>query len=119
MFCRYFVRQNPIDMKMIALVMLFISVNSFGQWKSYIISPRGDTLNRVDMDGKKQGPWVIHVDQLRGEPGYDEQGYFEDDVKDGRWVKFALSGDKIAEENYYKKILDFKYNNAKDMEKGA
>jgi hypothetical protein len=87
-------------MKMIAIVMLFISLNSFGQWKSYIISVRGDTLNRVDMEGKKQGPWVIHVDALRGEQGYDEQGYFEDDVKDGRWVRFALSGDKIAEENY-------------------
>src|SRR5690606_5307928 len=50
--------------------------------------------------GKKQGPWVIHVEPLRGEPGYDEQGYFMDDKKDGKWVRFSLMGDKIAEENY-------------------
>lgn len=87
-------------MKIIAIALLFVSLNSSGQWKSYILSVRGDTLNRVDMNGKKQGPWVIHVDALRGEPGYDEQGYYEDDEKDGRWVRFALDGAKIAEENY-------------------
>ena len=36
------------------------------QLKSYIISVKGDTLNRVDNNGK-QGPWVVHVDDLRGE----------------------------------------------------
>jgi hypothetical protein len=91
---------NLVDMKMLAIVLLFVSMQTFGQWKSFILSPRGDTLNRVDMNGKKQGPWVIHVEALRGEEGYDEQGYFEDDVKEGRWVRFSLAGDKIAEENY-------------------
>ena len=40
-----------------ALFLLFLSifigtVASAQQWKSYIISVRGDTLNRVDQDGK-------------------------------------------------------------------
>ena len=61
-------------MRFILISLLFISAQSFGQWKDYIISVRGDTLNRVDMKGKKQGPWVIHMEALRGEPGYDEQG---------------------------------------------
>jgi hypothetical protein len=87
-------------MRLILIFLLLISVNGFGQWKSFIISVRGDTLNRVDVQGKKQGPWVIHLDALRGEPGYDEQGYYIDDQKDGKWVKFSLQGDKIAEENY-------------------
>ena len=87
-------------MRFIFLSFLLISINSFGQWKDYIISVRGDTLNRVDMGGKKQGPWVVHVDAVRGEQGYDEQGYFLDDKKDGLWVRFSLMGDKIAEENY-------------------
>ena len=87
-------------MRFIILIALFISIDSFGQWKDYIISVRGDTLNRVDMNGKKQGPWVIHMDDLRGEQGYDEQGYFVDDKKDGKWVRFSLMGDKLAEENY-------------------
>lgn len=95
-------------MKLIPVLLLFISLNASAQWKDYIISVRGDTLNRVDMDGKKQGPWVIHVDALRGEPGYDEQGYFVDGVKDGLWVKFSLMGDKIAEENYRWGSLDGK-----------
>lgn len=87
-------------MRFIFSFFLFISITGFGQWKSYIISVRGDTLNRVDMNGKKQGPWVIHLDELRGEPGYDEQGYFVDGKKEGMWQRFSLMGDKIAEENY-------------------
>ena len=87
-------------MKWLLFLLFFISTSSFAQWKSFIISVRGDTLNRVDMNGKKQGPWVMHVDALRGEPGYDEQGYFADDKKVEKWVRFSLMGDKIAEENY-------------------
>ena len=71
-------------MRLAFLLLLLVSFQSFGQWKDFIISVRGDTLNRVDMQGKKQGPWVIHVDELRGEPGYDEQGYFVDDKRDGK-----------------------------------
>jgi hypothetical protein len=93
-------------MKAILAVFLLCSLQSFGQWKDFIISVRGDTLNRVDMNGKKQGPWVIHVDELRGEAGYDEQGYFIDDKRDGKWVKFSLMGDKLSEENYRWGSLD-------------
>ncbi|MBS1921597.1 MAG: hypothetical protein JST17_15225 [Bacteroidetes bacterium] len=87
-------------MRFITFVFLLVSINGFSQWKSYIISVKGDTLNRVDMNGKKQGPWVIHQDELRGEPGYDEQGYFLDNRKEGLWQRFSPMGDKIAEEHY-------------------
>ncbi len=95
-------------MRFVFVLLLFISFQSSGQWKDFIISVRGDTLNRVDMKGMKQGPWVIHVDELRGEQGYDEQGYFIDDKKDGKWVKFSLMGDKLSEENYRWGSLDGK-----------
>jgi len=95
-------------MRFILVLLLLISMDGFGQWKSYVKGVRGDTLNRVDMQGRKQGPWVLHVDELRGEPGYDEQGYFVDDKKDGLWVRFSLTGDKIAEENYRWGSLDGK-----------
>ena len=95
-------------MRIVFLIALLISINSYGQWKDFIISVRGDTLNRVDMNGKKQGPWVIHFDDLRGEQGYDEQGYYADDKKDGKWIKFSLMGDKLAEENYRWGSLDGK-----------
>ena len=61
-------------MRSILILVLLISTSGFGQWKDYKISVKGDTLNRVDMKGKKQGPWAIHVDELRGERGYDEEG---------------------------------------------
>jgi hypothetical protein len=87
-------------MRFILVFAILISISGYGQLKNYIISVKGDTLNRVDMKGRKQGPWVVHVDELRGEPGYDEQGYYENDKKEGTWLRFSLMGDKIAEENY-------------------
>ncbi|NOT52367.1 MAG: hypothetical protein HOP10_13945 [Chitinophagaceae bacterium] len=88
-------------MRVIILFFLLISINGYSQWKSYKIGIRGDTLNRVDMKGLKQGPWVIQVPGLRGERGYEEEGYFVDDNKEGNWKRFSLEGIKIAEENYH------------------
>lgn len=87
-------------MRYIFIALLFSSLQSQAQLKSFIISIKGDTLNRVDNNNKKQGPWVIHVDALRGEPGYEEEGYFADDIKEGLWRKYNLVGDLIAIENY-------------------
>jgi hypothetical protein len=87
-------------MRLIFLLLLFISTSGFGQWKSFVLNKRGDTLNRVDMKGWKQGPWTVSVPDLRGERGYEEEGYFENDQKEGTWKKFSLEGVKIAEENY-------------------
>lgn len=87
---------------------MICGTTAMAQWKDFIISVRGDTLNRVDMEGKRQGPWVIHMEPIRAEKGYDEQGYYEDDKKVGRWVRFSLMGDKIAEENYRWGSLDGK-----------
>ena len=92
----------------LVILLVFVSTLSFGQWKTFIISPRGDTLNRVDQQGRKQGPWVNQVPELRGEQGYDEQGYYIDDKKDGLWKRFALTGDKIAEETFRWGALDGK-----------
>jgi antitoxin component YwqK of YwqJK toxin-antitoxin module len=52
------------------------------------------------MKDQKQGPWVVKTPDLRGERGYEEEGYFENDNKEGAWKKFSLDGVKIAEENY-------------------
>lgn len=87
-------------MRFILCLLFFISLSGYGQWKSFVLSVRGDTLNRVDISGKKQGPWAIHVDDLRGERGYEEEGYYLNDNKEGTWKRFSLQGIKIAEENY-------------------
>ncbi|MFT3705862.1 MAG: hypothetical protein QM802_26085 [Agriterribacter sp.] len=85
---------------LVLTAILFGCLQSQAQLKSFIISVKGDTLNRVDNGSKKQGPWVVHVDDLRGEPGYEEEGYFEDDKKEGNWRRYTLSGDLIAVENF-------------------
>ena len=87
-------------MRFVLLLFLFISVNGFGQWKNYIISVKGDTLNRVDMNGKKQGPWWLKMESVRGESGYEEEGYFLNDRKEGLWKRFSMMGVKLSEENF-------------------
>lgn len=87
-------------MRCILVFLLLISINVFGQNKNYIVGPKGDTLNRLDIKGKKQGPWVLHVDEVRGERGYEEEGYFENDKREGTWRRYSLDGDLLAIENY-------------------
>lgn len=70
------------------------------QWKSYKLTDGGDTLNRVDLNGFKQGPWIVKVEPLRGERGYEEEGYYLNDLKEGIWKRFSLIGDCIAIENF-------------------
>lgn len=87
-------------MRLIVLLFLLVFTSASAQWKDYILGVRGDTLNRVDLKGQKQGPWIIKVPDLRGERGYEEEGYFENDRKEGEWKRFSLDGVKIAQENY-------------------
>jgi|SRR5579875_2400392 len=87
-------------MRYLLAICLLISTNSFAQWKTYIIGVKGDTLNCVDMKGHKQGRWVITVPELRGEQGYEEQGVYVNDRKEGTWQRFSAAGDLIAVENY-------------------
>lgn len=72
----------------------------FTQNKSFILSTKGDTLNVVDKNNLKQGRWVISVAELRGEAGYEEEGFYKDDKKNGPWRKYNATGDILAVENY-------------------
>jgi hypothetical protein len=76
----------------------FLSVEA--QYKTYKISVKGDTINAIDNAGLKEGKWVIHVNPLRGEPGYEEEGIFMKDKKEGTWRRYTLQGDILAIENY-------------------
>ena len=60
-------------------------VHADAQYKTYKISVKGDTINAIDQHGLKQGKWVVHVDPLRGEPGYEEEGVFKNNKKEGHW----------------------------------
>jgi hypothetical protein len=87
-------------------------------WLDYKLTPRGDTINRLDKNKRKQGPWVIRLEEVRGEPGYEEEGYFQDDKKEGPWRRYSLMGDLIARENYKGGFRDGKqqyYNKLGDL----
>src|SRR5579871_6665832 len=82
------------------LVMLLTASHAYSQWKSFMISPSGDTLNCIDQKGMKQGRWVNHYDEVRGEPGYEEEGVFKNDRKEGTWRLYTLQGDLSGVEFY-------------------
>ncbi len=82
-----------------AMLFLFFT-NGMAQYKSYKLNAEGDTLNAVDKKDMKQGKWVMHVDPLRGEPGYEEEGIYKNNNKEGIWRKYSLQGDIIAVEVY-------------------
>jgi antitoxin component YwqK of YwqJK toxin-antitoxin module len=72
----------------------------FAQWKDFTIGPKGDTLNCVDQQDRRQGRWVNHFDELRGEPGYEEEGLYKNGRKEGTWRLYSLQGDLIGVEFY-------------------
>ncbi|CAN5822910.1 hypothetical protein BH11BAC4_BH11BAC4_05970 [soil metagenome] len=78
---------------------LFIS-NSSAQLKEYKLNAKGDTINAMSQAGQKQGKWVVHTDEIRGNPGYEEEGVYRKGVKDGYWRRYNLEGDLIAVEHY-------------------
>jgi antitoxin component YwqK of YwqJK toxin-antitoxin module len=95
-----FIIQRAKTMMLLFFGVPFIMGTANAQYKTYKISPKGDTLNAIDNNGLKQGKWVVHVDPLRGEPGYEVEGIFINDKKEGQWRKYSLMGDLIAYENY-------------------
>ena len=88
--------------KSLFIVMLlagsFIYVNA--QLKSFKISAKGDTINKIDNKGLKQGKFVLRKEELRGEPGFEEEGVFKNDAKEGIWRRYNLMGDPIGFETY-------------------
>lgn len=88
-------------MNRILFLLLFVSAGAKAQWKDFQINSKGDTLNRIDQSGKKQGIWVSRIESLRGEPGYEEEGYYVDDRKEGTWRLFNLMGDMVGKENFH------------------
>jgi hypothetical protein len=87
-------------MRWIFLLGLLISLNASSQCKDYIIGIKGDTLNCTDVHGLRQGKWIIKYEQVRGEPGFEEEGQYIDGKKEGPWRQYSLQGDLMAIENF-------------------
>jgi len=84
------------------LLFTFISLDSSAQYKEYKLNAKGDTINAVTKAGNKHGKWVIRLEEVRGEPGYEEEGLYKQGVKEGYWRRYNLQGDLIAVEHYLK-----------------
>ncbi len=85
---------------LLAIMQFLFLMNGFSQYKSFSLTADRDTINAIDSKDQKQGKWVIHVEELRGNPGYEEEGIFKNDKKEGIWRKYSLTGDIIAVELY-------------------
>ncbi len=77
------------------------SIQAQSPYKSFKIGVKKDTLNRLLLDGTKVGRWVIEQPELRGEPGYTEEGEFVKGYKHGPWRKYTAQGDLVCLENYF------------------
>ena len=81
-------------------ILIFTSAATAQKYKSFKLSAKGDTLNATTQDGLKQGKWVVRVDEIRGEPGYEEEGLYNKGQKEGLWRRYNLTGDLISVENF-------------------
>lgn len=88
--------------KNLAIIFLCLlpCLNVFSQYKEYKLSVNKDTINAIDRNNLKQGKWIISVAELRGEPGYEEEGIFKNGKKEGTWRVYSLNSDILAIENY-------------------
>jgi hypothetical protein len=93
-------RLNIRNIRWLLLLLVIGSTPAMAQWKSYKMSVKGDTINRVDKKGREQGPWVIRQEALRGERGFEEEGVFSDGYRTGPWRRYSIEGDLLAVENY-------------------
>jgi len=84
----------------LTIIQFLFLITGMAQYKTYKLNAAGDTINAVDNNDLKQGKWVIHVDEIRGEPGYEEEGVFVKGKKEGVWRQYSLTGDIIAVEYY-------------------
>jgi antitoxin component YwqK of YwqJK toxin-antitoxin module len=87
-------------MRYILIIALIISTNGYAQYKSYELTTKKDTINRVDKNGYKQGKWINRMEENMGEPGFQEEGFFKDNEKEGKWNIYSLMGDPIGQEFY-------------------
>jgi len=82
-------------------LLLLLWKNSASQCREFILTSNGDTLNCLDNAGLKQGKWVNKYGEIRGEPGYEEEGEYKNGQKTGVWRLYTLQGDLLAIENYH------------------
>ena len=88
-------------MKWMLALLFLVGFAANGQWKTYrLVNNDRDTINCIDNEDRRQGRWVIKVEGLRGEAGYDEEGEYKDGKKEGMWRCYTSLGDLSAVERF-------------------
>jgi hypothetical protein len=87
-------------MQYIFLFFFFFSLSGFAQYKSFELTVKKDTINRIDNKNLKQGKWINRVEDNMGEPGFQEEGFYKDNEKEGKWNIYGLMGDPLGQEFY-------------------
>lgn len=82
------------------LIVCFINYQLSAQCITFTLTTKGDTLNCTEANGNKRGKWKIHVNPLRGNPGYEEEGEYANNKKEGLWRRYNFMGDLLAIQNY-------------------
>ena len=88
------------QLSLLFIIQFLFLMNGNAQYKSFKLNADGDTLNGINMAGQKQGKWINHIDPIRSEPGYEEEGEYKNDKKEGVWRLYNLTGDFTGLENY-------------------
>jgi hypothetical protein len=86
--------------RLLLCLFLLAAGKGFSQPGSYMIGIKGDTLNKVDAKSMKQGKWVERTDEVRGEPGHEEEGEYKNNRREGTWRIYSLQGDLAGLEFY-------------------
>lgn len=100
--------QNVWGSVVFFIIFLYSAVEPYAQCTTFKLTDRGDTINCVDPKGVKQGPWLERYPDLRGNPGYEEEGVYVHGVKEGIWRRFSLQGDILAVETFKWGLLNGK-----------
>ena len=100
--------KKQINCAFYVLIFVLISGQSYGQCKTFVIGTKGDTLNCTDHKGQKQGVWIERTPELRGNPGFDEEGSYKDGRREGVWRRFSLQGDIETVQQYQWGLLSGK-----------
>ncbi|HXS35369.1 MAG TPA: hypothetical protein VN721_01610 [Flavipsychrobacter sp.] len=84
--------------------LLYLGIDAAAQ--TAVSSNNNPVLNKTDINGKKNGLWLISQQALRGEPAYSEFGNYAHGNKIGKWYKMDDEGELVAIENYKYNVLD-------------
>jgi len=84
-------------MKKLIQIFLFISLTSFAQSQSFEMDANGvDTINKIDLAGKKQGKWIVRGKHKPGTcyapDAKVEEGKYENNRKAGQWIEYYCNG---------------------------